>query len=57
VADEPQISSAAIRAMIVILSVLALLAIYSHIQRARRDNLETVIVTPVMTPSPTPSAP
>lgn len=43
--------------MIVILTVMALLAIYTHIQKSRRDKLETVIVTPVETPSPSPSAP
>jgi len=57
VADDPKAPKIAIRAIIVILVTMALLAIYSNVQKWRRDNLETVIVTPVATPSPSPAAP
>jgi hypothetical protein len=42
--------------MIVILTGLALVAIYSNIQKVRRSKIEQVIVTPVSVPTPT-SAP
>ena len=41
----------AVRAMIIILAVLALVAVFANVQRARRNKLETVIVTPIATPS------
>jgi hypothetical protein len=40
--------------MIVVLAVMALVAIYANVQRLRRDKIETVIVTPIATPSPSP---
>lgn len=55
--DDSKVPPAAIRAIIVILATMALLAIYTHIQKWRRDKLENVIVTPVETPAPTPAAP
>jgi len=57
VVDDPKAPKIAIRAIIVILVTMALLAIYSNVQKWRRDNLETIIVTPVATPSPSPAAP
>jgi hypothetical protein len=57
VPDDPKAPKIAICAIIVILVTMALLAIYSNVQKWRRDNLETVIVTPVATPSPSPAAP
>ena len=39
--------------MIVILTGLALVAIYSNIQKVRRSKIEQVIVTPVSVPTPT----
>ena len=57
VPDDPKAPKIAIRAIIVILITIALLAIYSNVQKWRRDNLETVIVKPVATPSPAPAAP
>ena len=38
--------------MVVILVAMAALAIYSNVQRWRRAKIETVIVTPVPTPTP-----
>jgi hypothetical protein len=38
--------------MIVILVVVALVSAYSNVQRWRRNKIETVIVTPIPTPSP-----
>jgi hypothetical protein len=38
--------------MIVIIVSMALLAIYSNVQRVRRSKIETVIVTPIATASP-----
>jgi hypothetical protein len=56
VPDDPEAPNVAIRAIIVILVTMALLAIYSNVQKLRRDKLETIIVTPVATPSPSPGA-
>jgi hypothetical protein len=42
--------------MIVILAVFALVSIYANFQRSRRDKLETVIVTPIATATPSQSA-
>jgi hypothetical protein len=44
----------AVIVMVVILIVMALLSAYSNVQRWRRDKIETVIVTPIASPSPTP---
>jgi hypothetical protein len=43
----------ALKAMALVLFVLLLLALYANVQRWRRDKLETVIVTPAGSPSPT----
>ena len=42
--------------MAIILVALALLALYANIQKWRREKIETVVVTPIATatPSPTP---
>jgi hypothetical protein len=44
----------AVRAMIFILVVMALVAVYAQIQKSRRDKLETVTVT--LLPTATPAA-
>ena len=54
-ADEDKISPHARRAIIIVLVVMALLAIYSNVQRLRRDKLEQAIVTPVATATPSAS--
>jgi hypothetical protein len=36
--------------MLMILGSMALLAVYANIQRFRRDQIETVIVTPASSP-------
>jgi len=55
VAEEEKISPRAKRAIIVVFIVMALLALYSNVQRLRRDKLEQATVTPVETASPSPS--
>jgi cell division septal protein FtsQ len=40
--------------MLVIVVAMVLVSIYANVQRWRRDKIETVIVTPVASPSPTP---
>ncbi len=40
--------------MIVIVFVLALVAVYANVQRWRRDKLETVIITPAVSPTASP---
>jgi hypothetical protein len=44
----------AVIVMVVILIAMALLSVYSNVQRWRRDKIERVIVTPIASPSPTP---
>lgn len=39
-----------------ILVIMALLAIYANVQRARRAQIETVTISPVASPTPSPSA-
>lgn len=53
--EEEKIAPQAKCAIIVVLVVMALLAIYANVQRLRRDKLETTIVTPVETATPSPS--
>ena len=59
---KPGISKSAVRAIIIILVAMALLSIYANIQRWRRNSVETVVVTPLETatpsasPTPTPGA-
>jgi hypothetical protein len=43
--------------MAVIVAGLLAVAIYSNVQRWRRDKIDTVIVTPIPTPSATASVP
>jgi cell division septal protein FtsQ len=49
--------TAALVVMAVILIGMLMVAIYSNVQRWRRDKIETVIVTPIPTPSATASVP
>jgi hypothetical protein len=54
--ENPRPSSApksALVLMVVIVATMALLALYANVQRWRRDKIETVIVTPEASPSPT----
>ena len=51
--DSSPVPKIAVRMMIVILVAMALLSLYSNVQRWRRDKIETVIVTPAASPSPT----
>jgi hypothetical protein len=41
----------------IILAAIALLALYANVQKFRRDKIETVIVTPVATPTPSATNP
>jgi len=51
--DSSRVPKIAVRMMIVILIAMALVSLYSNVQRWRRDKIETVIVTPAASPSPT----
>jgi hypothetical protein len=51
--DSSPVPRIALRMMIVILLAMALLSLYSNVQRWRRDKVENVIVTPAASPSPT----
>jgi hypothetical protein len=42
--------------MITVIVTMAVVAAFANIQRMRRDKIETVIVTPIATPSPSPAA-
>ena len=53
--EDEKFSPQATRAIIVVLVVMALLSIYANVQRLRRDKLEHVTVTPVETPSASPT--
>jgi len=55
VSDDQKIPPLAVRAMILIVAMMALVAIYANVQRLRKDKIETVIVTPIGTPSPSPT--
>ena len=58
--ESPRPSSApksALVLMIVIVATMALLALYANVQRWRRDKIETVIVTPEVSLSPSASTP
>jgi hypothetical protein len=57
VPEDSSVPKNAVRAIVVILTAMALLAIFAHVQHLRRDKLETVIVTPVATPSAWPASP
>jgi hypothetical protein len=46
-----------VKLMIAILVGLALVAIYANVQKARRDKIERVIVTPAATVPPTSASP
>jgi hypothetical protein len=43
--------------MAIVLLAMALLALYANVQKLRRNQIETVIVTPVATATPSPAAP
>jgi hypothetical protein len=43
--------------MAIILLAMALLALYANVQKWRRDKIETVIVRPAATVTPSPAAP
>jgi hypothetical protein len=56
VSDDPKISPLAVRAMIAIIVTFALVAVFANVQRLRRDKIESVTVTPIATPTPSPIA-
>jgi hypothetical protein len=52
--DKPgqlRVSKAAVVLLLIILSSMALLAVYANVQRWRRNQVETVIVKPTNPPS------
>lgn len=46
-----------VRLMVVILIGLALVAIYANVQKARRDKIERVTITPASTAAPAAASP
>lgn len=58
-AEDESLSSRAPRAglilMLIIVGGMLLLAVYANVQKARRDKIEEVIITPVSAASTTPS--
>jgi hypothetical protein len=50
--DSTRAPRIAVKIMIVIFIAMALLSLYSNVQRWRRDKVETVIVMPAASPSP-----
>jgi hypothetical protein len=53
-APSGKVPRAAFVIMIVILAGMGVVALYANVQHWRRDKIETVIVTPVPTPTATP---
>jgi hypothetical protein len=49
-----KVPTAALVMMVTVLAGMSLVSIYSNVQRLRRDKIETVVVTPVATPTATP---
>jgi len=55
---SPPVPKGGMIVIAIILLAMALLALYSNVQKFRRDKIETVIVTPVAsTPTPSPTVP
>jgi hypothetical protein len=50
----PIVPKAALVMMVIILAAMALVSIYANVQNWRRNKIESVIVTPVASPSATP---
>jgi cell division septal protein FtsQ len=44
----------ALKMMLIVLAAMLFVAIYSNVQRWRREKIENVIVTPEVAPTPTP---
>jgi hypothetical protein len=55
--DPSRARRTGVRVMVVILLGLALLAVYANVQKMRRDQIETVTITPVSSPSASPASP
>jgi hypothetical protein len=53
---SPKAPKAALIMIVVVLAGMLAVALYSNVQRWRRDQIETVIVTPVAPPAATPVA-
>jgi hypothetical protein len=52
--QSPQVPRSVIVLMIIILSSLALVAVFANIQRFRRGEIETVVVVPASSTTPQP---
>ena len=52
--ESNQVRKSTIIVMIVILASFALLALFANIQRLRRDQIETVVITPAVSITPQP---
>ena len=55
--SSPAAPKAALLIMGVIVAVMALVALYSNIKRSNHEEIETVIVTPAASPSPSATVP
>lgn len=55
--DPSRAPRTGLRLMIVIFIGLALVAIYANVQKARRDKIEQVTITPVSTAAPAAASP
>jgi hypothetical protein len=55
--QTPVVAKDVLIVLTVIVVVLALVALYANVSRTRRDKIETGIVTPLATPSPSATAP
>lgn len=56
-ADFSRAPRVGVRLMIIILVAMTLLAIYANVQKARRDQIEKVTITPVSIASPASPSP
>ena len=56
-AHESRAPRLGVKLMVVILIGLALVAIYANVQKARRDKIERVTITPASTTTPAPASP
>jgi hypothetical protein len=55
--DPSRAPRTGVRLMIVVFIGLALVAIYANVQKARRDKIEQVTITPVSTATPAAASP
>lgn len=54
-ASPSQVPGAGLKFLVIVVGVIALVALYANVQRARRDTIETVTITRIKSPSPPPA--